>query len=100
MIYDYDSTQRGWVCPICGKALAPWMSECDCNHYDIIIKKTITNVSDGDSISVTLVDKCPLFKCCNMKTAVCRIKEPDSSCWYYRYFKKLINEQGDDKNVL
>lgn len=26
---------RGWVCPICGKALAPWVRECDhYYHYD------------------------------------------------------------------
>lgn len=22
--------ERGWICPICGRALAPWMSECPC----------------------------------------------------------------------
>jgi len=21
---------EGWVCPKCGKVLAPWMPECDC----------------------------------------------------------------------
>ena len=27
----------GWICPKCGKSLAPWMSECPCNNT-----KTIT----------------------------------------------------------
>ena len=22
--------KEGWVCPKCGKVLAPWMSSCDC----------------------------------------------------------------------
>lgn len=25
--------KTGWICPVCGKGLAPWMSYCDCvNH--------------------------------------------------------------------
>ena len=23
---------EGWICPKCGRALAPWMSECPCNY--------------------------------------------------------------------
>lgn len=45
-------------------------------------------------------EQCPLFKFCNAKTAICRVQKPDRSCYYYRYFEKLINEQGDNKNVL
>ena len=22
---------QGWICPRCGKSLAPWVRECDCN---------------------------------------------------------------------
>lgn len=29
MIYE-QPTQQGWICPRCGKVLAPWMSQCDC----------------------------------------------------------------------
>ena len=36
--------------------------------------------------------KCPLFGFCNCKTAACRVKLPDESCYWYRYFKKIIEE--------
>lgn len=26
---DKQPKQMGWVCPVCGRALAPWMSICD-----------------------------------------------------------------------
>ena len=38
------------------------------------------------------VHKCILFEICNCKTAMCRVCPPDESCFYYRYFKKLIEE--------
>ena len=34
--------------------------------------------------------KCPLFDWCPCKTAMCRVCEPDETCYWYRYFKKLI----------
>ena len=34
--------------------------------------------------------ECPLFEFCNCKTAMCRVYEPDESCYWYRYFEKLI----------
>ena len=33
MVSEYPAPsygQTGWICPKCGKVLAPWMSECDC----------------------------------------------------------------------
>ena len=41
--------------------------------------------------------KCPLFDWCPCKTAVCRVCLPDESCYWYRYFKKLI-EENEKKN--
>lgn len=29
---------EGWICPKCGKALAPWVRECDCPP----LTKTVT----------------------------------------------------------
>ena len=36
--------------------------------------------------------KCSLFGFCNCKTAACRVMLPDESCYWYRYFKKIIEE--------
>lgn len=41
---------------------------------------------------------CPLFPWCNCRTAVCRVKEPDESCFWFRYFKKLIEEKEEKNN--
>lgn len=27
---DTSTTGRGWICPKCGKANAPWKASCDC----------------------------------------------------------------------
>ena len=42
---------------------------------------------------------CPLFNICNCKTAMCRVELPDDSCYYYRYFKSIIEAkaQGERK---
>lgn len=36
--------------------------------------------------------KCPLFKWCPSRTAVCRASLPDDGCYWYRWFKQLIEE--------
>jgi hypothetical protein len=35
---------------------------------------------------------CPLFKWCPNKTATCRVYLPDDGCYWYRWFKELIQE--------
>lgn len=40
---------------------------------------------------------CKLFEFCNCKTAMCRVCPPDESCYYYRYFKKLIKENKNEE---
>lgn len=35
---------EGWICPKCGRALAPWMSECPC-YYDRLAVTT-SNTDD------------------------------------------------------
>lgn len=44
--------------------------------------------------------ECKLFHICNCKTAVCRVREPDETCYYYRYFKNfyLTNEKDYIEN--
>ena len=34
--------------------------------------------------------KCQLYSICNCRTAVCKTKQPDGTCYYYRYFNNLI----------
>ena len=47
---------------------------------------------DGEKAGHITPPKCPLFSFCNCKTAMCRAVLPDESCYWYRYFKKLIEE--------
>ena len=42
-------------------------------------------------------NQCPLFNFCNCKTAMCRVALPDETCYWYRYFKKLIEENEHDR---
>lgn len=42
---------------------------------------------------------CPLFKFCNCKTAMCLAALPDESCYWYRYFDKLIKQRQSEKEV-
>lgn len=27
-----DEKQHGWVCPVCGTGIAPWVPTCPCKH--------------------------------------------------------------------
>ena len=40
-------------------------------------------------------EKCKLLDICNCKTAVCNALLPNDGCYYYRYFKKLIEDNED-----
>lgn len=51
---------EGWICPKCGKVLAPWMPECSC--YQTIKESNITNTW-GTNIKT---DKCS--RICTHKT--------------------------------
>ena len=44
---------------------------------------------------------CPLFNICNCKTAMCRVEPPDDSCYYYRYFKSIIEVKvkGNERKI-
>ena len=42
--------------------------------------------------------KCPLFDYCPLITAICAVRLPDEGCFWYRWFKKLIQE--DNKGII
>lgn len=59
----------GWICPKCGRALAPWVSECPCylNNLQITCTQTGTAAANtSDRISLTMGGKCGLI--CDNKT--------------------------------
>jgi len=43
--------------------------------------------------------ECPLFDWCPSKTAACRCLLPDDSCYWYRWFKKLIENNNLERPV-
>ena len=57
-----------------------------------ILSCAIKDVRTGETLSEWKFDACPMFDTCNYKTAMCRAVLPDESCYWYRYFKKLIEE--------
>lgn len=57
-----------------------------------IISCAVKDAKTGETLSEWQFDKCPLFDFCNCKTAVCRTMLPDETCYWYRYFKGLIEK--------
>ena len=49
---------EGWICPKCGRALAPWMSECPCymERAQITTNATDTNRCNSTYIRDTMVN--------------------------------------------
>lgn len=43
--------QEGWVCPVCGRGLAPWVSSCPCRSDFKITYGTSTYVNDQFDIN-------------------------------------------------
>lgn len=50
--------QMGWICPKCGKVLAPWRAECDCHKRNTVTtdKSNITDKSDTPFITGTSIN--------------------------------------------
>lgn len=51
---------------------------------------------DGELWATISPPKCELFESCNCKTAMCRAVGPDESCYWYRYFKNIIEENKNE----
>lgn len=50
--------QEGWICPVCGRGVAPWVDYCLCqSDWKITYGTAISLKNDGDSQStVTSID--------------------------------------------
>ena len=59
-------------------------------------------IYDGD-IEYEVVEvnrQCLMFSICNYRTAACRVLPPDEGCYWYRYFKKRIEEvEKNEKRI-
>jgi hypothetical protein len=45
-----ENKQYGWICPVCGKGLAPWVSECSC-----VMSNTMNDISKRISYTEPMV---------------------------------------------
>ena len=52
--------KEGWICPKCGRALAPWISECPCY---------LTKAQDQSTYTFNLPDTC---NWCSTKSRGCK----------------------------
>ena len=48
--------QEGWICPVCGRGVAPWMSFCPCQSDADVINVTTTTESVDLSKYYTLIN--------------------------------------------
>ena len=46
------------------------------------------------------MSKCKLFDICNHKTFQCEYEEPNESCFFFNYFKDIINLKEKEKEIL
>ena len=63
-------------------------------QVDKVISCVIKDRKTEETLLEWTMEKCPLFEFCNCKTAVCRTMLPDETCYWYRYFEKLIMEKN------
>ena len=49
--YDPPRGEVGWICPVCGRGLAPSTSYCPCN-----MSKNITYINGGSSLNDIAID--------------------------------------------
>ena len=48
-----EKGQRGWICPVCGSGLAPWVDKCPC--MNVMKLSNEVNPADPDYISERLL---------------------------------------------
>ena len=47
------TVQRGWQCPICGKILAPFVTECPCKGRGLTQENESTNYIPKNNVNLT-----------------------------------------------
>lgn len=45
--------EKGWICPVCGRGLAPWASCCPCTNKEIKITYGTRSDSDENTYGFT-----------------------------------------------
>lgn len=58
----------GWICPKCGRGLAPWMSECPCYFDGKAISTTNTSTNTSYVKGNATAGRCD--KVCDNKTSL------------------------------
>ena len=48
--------QKGWICPVCGRGVAPWVDYCPCRQDASVINVTTTTESVDLSKYYTLIN--------------------------------------------
>ena len=64
-----------------------------------ILSATLYNKETGEVIGTYNAPPCEMFESCGCKTAACRVCPPDESCYWYRYFKKIIKENETREEI-
>lgn len=65
-------------------------------QVDKILSCSIKDARTGETLSEWKFSECPMFDTCVCKTAMCRAVLPDDSCYWYRYFKNLIEAEANE----
>lgn len=47
-----NSLKEGWICPRCGRVLAPWKSECRCYYESLKIKSNTGDILNSTASNV------------------------------------------------
>lgn len=42
-LHQYLSKKKGWICPVCGRGVAPWIDVCPCQNDINVTNITTTN---------------------------------------------------------